>query len=444
MTDHPQAIKAPLPDRVTEIDADVIVATGLRRTVAAAALALLILTWRLWMPLTDFPQVPLFEWAGRLPLWCDWAGFAAMCVGMVAAYFGGPTARVWRCGLVVFVIAFGVMVLVNQHRLQPWAYQFALIALVLVLVPGPRALALVRVLTVGIYFHSALSKLDFSFFSSHGQYLISGLTDLVGLPLSDWDPTVRRGLAALLPVSELLVAVGLYFGRTRRAALAASILMHASLIVALGPWSLDHKFPVLVWNGYFIAQNILLFGFSTEAASLRGFLSPADATERSLPFAAFRGWAARAIIGMAVLLPFLQPFGLFDVWPSWAVYASRPARVRILVASDAIGKLPSELQQHVMMGRYADLPCVVRSDRWSLEATKAPIYPEPRFQMGVAIELAERRGLGEGLHVQFESAANRWTGRRTMRTISGIDAIRREAKQFRLNAFPRVRPRNDG
>jgi hypothetical protein len=300
----------------------------------------------------------------------------------------------------------------------------------------------VRGLTVGIYLHSALSKLDVSFLNGQGQYLLSGLTDLAGISPSDWTPHARRVVAALLPASEFLVAVGFCFRRTRRAALVASVLMHASLIALLGPWSLDHKFPVLIWNGYFIAQNILLFGFNSGASPFRALHRPADAVSGGL-LLTLRGWVARAIVGLAVLLPFLQPFGWFDVWPSWAVYASRPARVRILVEPDSIGKLPAALQEHVLMGRFADQPCIVRSDRWSLEATKAPVYPEPRFQVGVAIELAERKGLGDQIHLQIDSAADRWTGRRERRAVSGIDAIRREAAQFRLNAFPRVRPQSD-
>ena len=364
-----------------------------------------------------------------------------MLAGLAAALFGGPTARVWRCGLIVFAIAFGMMVLIDQHRLQPWAYQFALIALLLVLVPGDRAVALVRVLTVGIYLHSALSKLDYSFLATNGQYLLSGLTDVAGVKLSRAPETVRLWLAALLPVSELLVAIGLCFRRTLRWAVIASVLMHAALIVALGPWSLDHELPVLIWNGYFIVQNIVLFGFNREPASFRPLFQPADEIDREYAATSFRSWSARGIVGLAILLPFLQPFGFFDVWPSWAVYASQPARARIIVARDAIDKLPTrpsairDVRRSTVEG-----PRILRVDRWSLDATKAPVYPGQRFEIGVAIALADRFELGDGIQVQLDSAANRWTGQRSSRTISGIEAIRQEAERYRLNAFPSRTP----
>src|SRR5438093_7551709 len=40
----------------------------LRRWWAIAGLVLFTATWKLWTPHTEFPQVPLFRWAGAVPV----------------------------------------------------------------------------------------------------------------------------------------------------------------------------------------------------------------------------------------------------------------------------------------------------------------------------------------------------------------------------------------
>ena len=79
----------------------------------------------------------------------------------------------------------------------------------------------------------------------------------------------------------------------------------------------------------------------------------------------------------------------------------------------------------------------LRIDRWSLEALGAPVYPQDRFQVGVALALAEKYNLGQDIRVEIDSPANRWTGNRSTKVYQGAGAIRELAGQYRLNAFPR-------
>ena len=79
----------------------------------------------------------------------------------------------------------------------------------------------------------------------------------------------------------------------------------------------------------------------------------------------------------------------------------------------------------------------LRIDRWSLEAVGAPIYPQDRFQVGVALAIAEKYDLGQDIRVEIDGPANRWTGRRTTEIYRGAEAIRKLVLQFRFNALPR-------
>jgi len=115
---------------------------------------------------------------------------------------------------------------------------------------------------IGFYFHSAVTKFDYSFLHTLGQQFLDALAALLGTPLDDWSDRARFTLAAAFPAGELAIAVGLCFAATRRVALAAALLLHGTLLLILGPWGLGHKPGVLIWNVFFIVQDVLLFGAS--------------------------------------------------------------------------------------------------------------------------------------------------------------------------------------
>ncbi len=162
----------------------------------------------------------------------------------------------------------------------------------------------------------------------------------------------------------------------------------------------------------------------------------------------WRAWCGYGFVAAVVLLPFLEPFGLYDHWPAWAVYASRPERTRVYVADNRVPDLSPELKTFVgkkksdkeAMARWLAGKSAwreVRIDRWSLAAVGAPIYPQDRFQVGVALAIAEKYNLGRDIRVEIDSPANRWTGNRSANVYQGTEAIRQLARQYRLNALPR-------
>lgn len=413
------------------------------RLLAIAAPGLIGSTWRLWTGDSTFPQIPLFGWAGRLPRWCDTIALgvgAASLIGMLVARFG---ARISRAALVSFAAATAALTVLNQHRLQPWAYELVVMAIVLGIASPARAALWLRWLVVSIYFHSALSKLDHSFLHTHGQYLAEGLLNALGGTLRPWPEAARVYAALLLPAGELAAAVGLCTRRWRRAALAAALSMHALLVLALGPWGLRHEAAVLVWNVFSAALALVLFepllAGKLAGPVFRGNSAELAACEGKTPCRRLSALdrAAGGLVAAVVLSPLLEPLGWFDHWPAWALYASRPERVRVSVHERQRKHLPGEIRQHVAKPPFAEPWCRVRIDRWSLAAVSAPITPEVRFQLGVALVISEHCRDGRDVRVDLESAAHRWTGARSARRLLGAAEIRAELQRCRLNGFPR-------
>ena len=71
----------------------------------------------------------------------------------------------------------------------------------------------------------------------------------------------------------------------------------------------------------------------------------------------------------------------------------------------------------------------------SLDELRAPIYPQDRFQIGAALAIANRYQLGEKVHVEMQSASDRFSGARRRRMIDGATALREAADEFWLNAI---------
>ena len=303
-----------------------------RRLVGLAGLILMGATWRLWFDPLSFPRVPLVSWGRGIPVWCDLAGAGLMAASLLALLLLPQRHRFAALASWSFCGAFAAAVLLDQHRMQPWAFEFFILLVVMAIFPTARAVPCLRLVVASIYLHSGLSKLDASFLTTHGETFVGALAGSFGWDFAEWPAAVRRLCVAALPLGEIAVAAGLCFRRTQNPAVCASFLMHASLLWILGPFGLGHQPGVLIWNAYFIVQNVVLF---------RPFFKVTNAeTEEPTAPLYWRALCGYGFVAAVVLLPFLEPVGLYDHWPAWAVYASRPERTRVYIAGNRAGTFP--------------------------------------------------------------------------------------------------------
>lgn len=420
-------------------------AGALRRSLALFGLALLAATWRLSTPQHVFPQVPLVGFGTALPAWCDWVGAACMVAGLTMALVAPRDNRLAPAGLLIFVLGTLVMVVLDQQRLQPWAYQFMLVALVLAVADSRTAFAWLRLFIVSFYFHSALTKFDYTLLHTLGQQFLTTLVGLFGATLDAWADETLAMAAMIFPAGELAVAVGLCFARTRTIALAGAIALHGLLLVILGPWGLDHKPGVLIWNLYFIVQDVLLFAPARHAAPAE----PLPGDTRRLAIVGQRlEWIVPVSMSAAIVLPFLWRTAWFDIWPSWGLYAPSAQRVTLLVHRRALGGFPAALQPFIDPSSDPNNPWLhVRPDRWALSTLGAPIYPQARFQLGAAEAIIARYAAGQQVRVVRFGLADRFTGERTTTVFTSLAQLQQACGEYWFNASPRqqtLEPPGDG
>ncbi len=256
-----------------------------RRVLALATLAMLGASWPLWVRSGTFPRVPFVagfpEFGGN----ASWALFA----GLLATVTFGAWGKLWRVALGLSLLLLVVLVLQDQHRFQPWAYQYFMIGLLLACLPNAGGLRYARWWFAALYLHSGLSKLDVSFCDELGLVFLTTLVKPLGLVPAAWPPPWRAVAVLVLPLGEIGVAVLLCVPRLRRWGLIGALILHAALLILiLGPLGLGHSPIVLVWNAAMMAEVWVLFGSDLA-------VSPA-ACEQEGDLAS-PGWRSAVVLG---------------------------------------------------------------------------------------------------------------------------------------------------
>ncbi|MCC7338979.1 MAG: hypothetical protein IT422_28115 [Pirellulaceae bacterium] len=424
----------------------------LRRWTGLMAAVLIAATWPLWWGVSDFPAIPVAARFDQVPLWGDRVCCVALLIGTIVLIMGNQRASKWGW---LCILASGILLaLLDQHRWQPWFYQLLLYSSVFIL-GSPRTLArCLTWLTISIYFFSALGKLDAEFLHTVGQQFWQEMLQWVGQVHAVDEPWRERPMAliATLPAVEMLLAAGLAWPKTRRIAGVLAILFHLGLMCLLGPLGLDHSAGVLYWNLQFAGQALCLFVL----------LAPQNAPNPSVDAEETAGkrWKNRlaiTITGLAIALPLGERRGLWDHWTSWALYAPHSSRTEVWIAFTTVDSLPASLQQVIAEERASreslpeqqsereldapdEMPALwlrVPIERWSLAETRTPIYPQARFQLGVARALAAQIDSEFKVKCIVRSAAARWDGRRKSREYQGKSSIDSAAKNHWLGTTPR-------
>jgi hypothetical protein len=391
---------------------------------ASTFILLVTVTRQLWLGTNGFPQIPALR--GLAPLSPDidltLIGICAV-TGVVGAGMTRRWSLLWIAATVFVFASFGL----NQHRLQVWAYHLCVAGLLTAFSAPGRAIPRLRWLTISIYAWSALSKIDTGFVAGPGRTLFRGLTSVFSInpPAGAFDEFAPW----LMPVGELLAAVTLALPRWRRVGLVLSISMHLLLLLAVGPLGLRHELGVQIWNGLFLAQNVLLFGQSKLTMT-----TPPD--DQALSRSRWGDRFMTGLLAIVMVMPAFQPWGYWDVWPSWAVYSARGGWTTILVHHDGIKRLPNAPQRFV--GAPAPLSDwhPVDIDSWSLSELHCPVYPQSRFRLAVAAALSQ----SALIRVERRGPPHRFSGATTLETFDVAEGhLPPEiAAQFWLNTEPRA------
>jgi len=377
------------------------------------ALALFFVTLPLWISTNEFPVVPLFAPLASSDFqfpWIDGVLLGSLFV-ILLINTSRTHSRLWFG--ILFLL--GIMLLQNQHRLQPWAFHLLLGSTVFACCNPQTGTRLLKGLWISIYIYSAAGKLDYQFMHTVGLQFLETVLGWLGMTTDDLPVATAPTLTLIFPAFELFVASLLLFRKTRVLGVYAAVFLHSLIILILSPLGLDHKPGVLIWNGLFIAMIPCLF---------LPMIQSVNETKKT-----FTNRMASLVIMAACLLPILEPFGKYDHWLAWGLYSPRNSRAQINIHLYKVGEI-KELEPY-MRPQLGDTP--FRSldlRKWSLEELNVPLYPQDRFQLAVARHIAYRYNLDTGIEVHLLGIANRFTGQRDVEILRGKHEIDMRCQQF--------------
>ena len=135
---------------------------------------------------------------------------------------------------------------------------------------------------------------------------------------------------------------------------------------------------------------------------------------------------------IALVAPLGERLGYWDHWLSWALYSPHSSRVEVEVHESAIEKIDSETRNFFVEKDENDRWRALAMDAWSLQRLGVPIYPQARFQLAVADQLAREHQLGDAIRVIVRDVSDRWTGERVEERLIGEKKIREELERYWL------------
>lgn len=401
-------------------------------------LLLILSTYPLWfMPASSQISlaVPLIPLGTAMPGIALILPSVTLVVGLVIA-LGAFNDKMLRLGWMIVAGSLLMSFVVDQHRLQPWAYQSFLYAMVFCSMNPTDGRKWIMPLAASVYVYSAAGKFDYQFQHTVGQELLGVLANLLGGLRFDVDANTGTRTALLFPTVELLAGLGLYLTKTRRLSVIILAWMHISLLILLGPWGLNHSRSVLLWNLMLIAQAYFLFWVqpSIQPTAPKPKIADQIATlnhhpsERSLLVL-----CVKFLVLVAIFCPLLERSGYWDHWTSWSLYSPHTSRAEIELHRSISGSLDPQLTPFLEDDEDNDGWQRLSLESLSLSSRLVPIYPQARYQLAIANQICSTNGFNSEVRVKLKGVANRWTGKRSERRLIGKQQIQNADKDFWLN-----------
>lgn len=333
--------------------------------IACAYLAGLLLSVKLWVSTRLYPLSPVLKIFPSIPFPFDYIYFCILLLLLIAIIFLPKP----RAAIAVFAILLIILCLMDQSRWQPWTYQYLFMLIGLGLFswePGDtrgenNALNICRIIVASIYIWSGFQKVNPSFITSVFPWLLGPLLKL-------FPPLVLFGLIA--PFIELGIGIGLFTKKYRNIAVWVAVIMHLSILLAIGPFGLNWNSVVWPWQIAMIFFVILLF-YKTNF-SFSSLLSM-----QNFSF-------SKIVLVLFLVMPFFNFFGLWDSYLSDALYSGNVSQGTIYIDSAVQVKLPSAILQYATSTQANPHQDALNISAWSLGDMNVPPYPETRIYQSVA------------------------------------------------------------
>lgn len=379
------------------------------RILAAFEIALIAATLPLWTGRHSFPVIPLIAGISlpQIVEHCFVGSLLVACALIVVRCRNGQWETV-ICGAALTAAI--VVFILNEQRLQAWHWLFILGLSTSFFRPDNRV-KLLRSVLASVYVCSAISRFGPTAHHGMSAAIVDQLLQTMQVNPEIANEQIRNVLCHALNVGEFAVGMLLILPGCCRFGILSAMVLHSTLLLALGPLGLHHHFGVLIWNICLLCLIPVVFaGLRTEL--------------KTTPPGSDRGYRIASTV--VWLFPLSGLLGIADNWPAWQLYSTRPESWTLQIREQDLSKLPRSLQPQVSSPSLFDDMIFVKLDRWSLAETKSPMYPQSRFQREVIRQVLSTFSDADEFRIQIsEPERLRWW-RRTNRTLTTLEELNAE------------------
>ena len=314
--------------------------------------------WNMWMAERKFPLAPPFDWMYQVPPVIHLLLVLAAFWLMSWLFFQPERLKLIPVLLLVTLLSDSL----DQNRWQPWEYLFATLLLVVYINRRntDHLLHLFLFVLAALYFYSGVSKFHTGFLYASWHPLFLKQVLHFEQPLQN--PFLFY-LGYSIPLLETVAALGLLFRRSRRAAAVFFMLMHATLLLLIGPTGLNYNWIIWPWNLGMMAL-LYLSAFKIPHFSFK----PVILVQKSNVLFTL-AWG---------VLPLAFYLNGWDAYLSAQLYSGRIHHAAICVPGS---KIPPDLQRYVVTGSYFQAEkgtIAISLNQWAMGETNVPTYPEIR------------------------------------------------------------------
>jgi len=365
----------------------------LKVTIAAALICGFGLSWRLWISSRLFPLSPVGDYLPAVPFPFDRIWFFLLLTLLLAIAL---TSRPHKL-IASFLALTGLLSLWDQTRWQPWFYQyfFMLAALVFYTWKKPEtknrnaALSTCRLIVVLTYFWSGVQKLNANFVKEAWPDFVSAMFHR----LSEAVQALPPFLILMVPLLEILVALGLLTRKYRNVAVVFAVAIHILILLLLV--ASGENTVVWPWNIAMALFVVILF-WQGKGPSAREILMPKN--------------PLHAVV--LLLFGILPVFSFVDLWDSYlssALYSGNTDQAVIYVSPAVIDRIPAAIHPHIWR---RSAPFFLDINRWAYGELNVPAYPEPRIYRRVTEQVCRYAENSPDIKLMIKEKPNPFTGLR--------------------------------
>lgn len=341
------------------------------RLVGIGFMAGILLSWNLWTSRRDYPLFPVADWIPQFAPGIS-ALVALAMVGLLIWLVVRP--QVWSASACLGLFLF--LALQDQSRWQPWAYQYALMLVpVLLLRMGKderAVLGLLQFIVMMVYLWGGIHKCQSGWLSVWENSLVAPLISEGKEGVLD---VLLLGFGYLIPIIEILMAVGLLFRRTRLPAIVAIVVTHLVILALLGPVK-GYISNSVVWPWNLVMVGMVICLFYQQELCFADLIKSIRWLPVSVP-----------LVALMIVCPILFYLGLWDRYLSFSLYAGQQKRFLVQVPAEALPHVPEVWIPYLVNPQANDGHRILSPSTWSTKELNVPLISEWRILRAFAKEL---------------------------------------------------------